>query len=54
MGLFSYDGEVFYVKTAHEQGGSRLQDGFVSRHVGQQDVAVDVGLYPVEGSTAAQ
>ena len=47
-------GDVIYVESAHQQGGSGVHARYEAGHVGQQDIAVDVGDDVVKGAFVAQ
>lgn len=54
FGFGADDGNVFYVKSAHQQAGAGVHPGYVVLHVVQQDVAVDVGNHYVERAFVGQ
>ena len=49
-GPVAQQGNVCRVKTAYDEGGSGCHLGDKSRHVGKDDVAMDIGHHDVESS----
>lgn len=54
LGMGLQGGHVGLVEAAEQEGAARTQHADVGRHVGKQDVAVDVGDDEVEGVAAQQ